>query len=69
MGYVILENEDVLRLAAEVTRRMSQGWEPLGGVACYYHARAESARYVQAMVHEPARPGERADGSRTGGTQ
>lgn len=50
MGYVILENEDALRLAAEVSQRMAKGWAPLGGVACYYHARREVSVYAQAMV-------------------
>lgn len=57
MGYVILESDDTLRLTAEVHQRMAAGWQPLGGVSCYYHVRREAVRYVQAMVHDPADPG------------
>ncbi|MDY3558886.1 DUF1737 domain-containing protein [Gemmata sp. JC673] len=57
MGYVILENDDALRLTAEVHRRMAQGWKPLGGVSCYYDTRNEAVRYVQALVREPVEPG------------
>ena len=56
MGYIILENDDVLLLSVEVNQRMTQGWKPLGGVSCYYDSRKESIRYVQAMVREPAEP-------------
>lgn len=54
MGYVILENDDALQLTAEVNRRMTEGWKPLGGVACYYDSAKQTAYYVQAMVREPA---------------
>jgi hypothetical protein len=54
MGYVILESDDTLRLTAEVSRYMTKGWKPLGGVSCYYNASNESIRYVQALVREPA---------------
>lgn len=54
MGYVILEQNDLLRLTAEVHRRMADGWKPLGGVACYYHPERQCVYYVQAMVREPA---------------
>ena len=33
---------------------MAEGWQPLGGVACYSDPAARSARYVRAMVREPA---------------
>jgi hypothetical protein len=54
MGYVILESDDTLRLAAEVTQRMARGYTPLGGVACYYNPEDRTVRYAQAMVREPA---------------
>lgn len=56
MGYVILENDDALRLTAEVNRRMTEGWKPLGGVACYYDPERRTAYYAQAMVREPTGP-------------
>ena len=52
--YVILESDDTLRLMAEVNQRMSEGWKPLGGVACYYDYPDKSVRYVQAIVRERA---------------
>lgn len=56
LGYVILENEDTLRLTAEVNRRMAEGWKPLGGVACYYDSSRQRVRYVQAMTLDSAGP-------------
>jgi Domain of unknown function (DUF1737) len=50
LGYVILENDDTLRLTAEVLRRMAKGWKPLGGVSCHYDPSIGTTRYVQAMV-------------------
>ena len=54
MGYVILESDDTLRLAIEVNQRMTKGWKPLGGVACYLNPINGSVHYAQAMVREPA---------------
>ena len=56
MGYVILEERDVLKLTAEVYRRMAEGWRPQGGVACYHNPINDVVTYVQAMVREPDRP-------------
>jgi hypothetical protein len=55
MVYVILEETDALRLAAEVSRHLAQGWTAQGGVACYFDVRNETVRYVQAVVRGPAR--------------
>jgi hypothetical protein len=52
MGYVILENTDALKLTAEVSRRMAEGWRPQGGVACYHNPLNEVVTYLQAMVRE-----------------
>jgi hypothetical protein len=54
LGYVILENDDTLRLTAEVMKRLAEGWKPLGGVSCYYNSANQSVWYVQAMVRERA---------------
>jgi hypothetical protein len=54
VGYVILESDDTLRLAAEVNQYLAKGWKPLGGVSCYYISSNQSVRYVQAVVREPA---------------
>jgi hypothetical protein len=59
MGYVILENEDTLRLTAEVMQRMTKGWKPLGGVACCWNSTNGVIRYAQAMVLEPPSPADR----------
>jgi hypothetical protein len=64
LGYVILENDDTLRLTADVLRHVAEGWKPLGGVSCYYNSSNQSVWYVQAMVLEPAdqaKPGAAAD--------
>jgi hypothetical protein len=50
MVYVILENADALRLAAEVNRHLAEGWAPLGGVACYFDPLNQNVRYVQAVT-------------------
>jgi hypothetical protein len=58
VGYIILENDDALRLTAEVNQYLAKGWKPLGGVSCYYDSPNLSARYVQALVRESAGPAE-----------
>lgn len=52
MVYVILESRDALRLAAEVSRHLAEGWVPQGGVACYFDPLSQEARYVQAVTRE-----------------
>ncbi|HYH64395.1 MAG TPA: DUF1737 domain-containing protein [Urbifossiella sp.] len=54
MVYVILEETDALRLAAEVSRHLAQGWTAQGGVACYFDPLNQNVRYVQAVVRGPA---------------
>ncbi len=56
LNYIILENDDTLRLAAEVQRYMAKGWKPLGGVSCFYNSLKETVWYVQAMVLEQMGP-------------
>ncbi|HEY1189390.1 MAG TPA: DUF1737 domain-containing protein [Gemmata sp.] len=52
--YIILENDDALRLAAAVQQHMTKGWKPTGGVSCYYDPKNETVWYVQALVREPS---------------
>jgi hypothetical protein len=58
VGYIILEGDDTLNLAAEVCKRLARGYRPLGGVACYYDPLRQAARYVQALVLEAGSPAE-----------
>lgn len=58
VGYIILEGDDTLELAAEVGKRMARGYRPLGGVACYYDPLRQAARYAQALVLDAAGPAE-----------
>jgi hypothetical protein len=58
VGYIILEADDTLQLAAEVCKRMARGYRPLGGVACHYDPLRQAARYVQALVLDATSPAE-----------
>jgi hypothetical protein len=54
MVYVILDDADALRQAAEVNRHLAAGWAAPGGAACDFDRLNKAARSVQAVDREPA---------------
>ena len=51
--YKILSSSSQRRLQADVNIAISNGWQPLGGVSCYYHKHKISSKfYNQAMIKQ-----------------
>jgi len=53
LDYTVVTAEDTLDLIKFVNERISQGWQPFGGVACYSEDTfcGPRSRFAQALVN------------------
>lgn len=64
MEYTIVEDPDADYLVNEVNQRISEGWHPLGGVACSVRHNDHDSEvlvwYAQAMLRPTVEPSKEA---------